>query len=328
MTFNAGSGLTNLRDYGVLVRDANNIHLGALFDSAMMDTLRDEIVFQVDHNLVNNEFVYYHASGNAEIGGLVTGKRYRVFVVDDSTIKLQDVGQALPSDSVSRAAFSGQTISSTLNSHGLADGDAVTYVLPKPKEFSSFLVDVTVNDANDPPITEDFQNKIFLDDHGFNTGNAAVYRAGGTPTIDIARPDSLVNGNTYFVIKVDNDHIQLAEDLCKALGTCIDDKGTLDTDDDDEVIPQEALNLIRESDSISPDVLVVHTLRRLADEPIGGLVEGRVYFVTESTRRHRQRRAHRLLEPVRAAARGRRRQRSVRRARVRAGSRVDEGPER
>jgi hypothetical protein len=91
----------------VIVRDANTIHLGGQFDGAAVNTLNDTITIN-NHNLQTGDFVYYHNNGLSSVGGLGTGERYRVFVVDKNTIKLQVPGQATPSTTVGLGNISGR----------------------------------------------------------------------------------------------------------------------------------------------------------------------------------------------------------------------------
>ncbi len=73
----------------------------------------------------------------------------------------------------------------------------------------------TASVTADGPIPAD--TEIDLPNHGFATGNAVVYRAGGGTPIG-----GLVDGQTYYVIAVDPNHIQLASTSANATaGTAI-----------------------------------------------------------------------------------------------------------
>ena len=106
------NGLTDGRQYGVIVVDNDTLQLGVVFSGAQVDPLRDEIKFgsfvpnppgadgvspgtttfvPSPHNLETGDAVYYYApSGGTAVGGLISGKRYIVFVVDAFTLKLLD----------------------------------------------------------------------------------------------------------------------------------------------------------------------------------------------------------------------------------------------
>ena len=264
-----GGGLTEGRAHGVIVRDDLSVHLGAGFQGTRVDTQTDTITFgfttsggsftPTSHNLQTGDIVYYFSGEAAAVGGLTNGERYRVHKVDDTSIKLLAEGVTALSKTVTRGGIWGSTITT---SHGFRNGDAVTYHAVAPKEFSAGQVDVVQADGE---FVQADNNRIFLAAHGFVTGDRVIYRTDGAG-IDIAGAGALVNGETYFVRRIDANNLQLATSLANATGVGAGGAST----------PVVVLNLVRDADDTS-----IHSLRRAADEPIGNLVDGQVYFVRD-----------------------------------------------
>ncbi len=282
----SGGGLTNEREYSVVVRDANTVHLGGNWSGAV-NTVFDTI-FLPNHRFVSGDPVYYHANGPTSVGGLQTGKRYIVNVVDENTIKLKDPAVTTPDSVFSRGAVSGSPTTIT-NNHSFQNGDAVTYRLVEPALFTAALIDVNVTNTAPFTFVVDNQDRIFIENHGFTAGQRVVYRTDGTNPIVVSGGPNLVDGDVYFVVNggttslgtfpgftSDPNYIRLARTLNEAIGF-IDDKGTPDPADD-EYVPPSPMDLVR--DANNPDL---HSLRREANEPLSGLTEGRVYFVVNST---------------------------------------------
>ena len=289
----AVGGLVDLRKYGTIVRDDFSLYLGATFEGVSVNELTDTIEFgslvpdlatsdPTDvkflpgaHRLETGNFVYYFSNGATAVDGLISGKRYRVFKVDESRLKLQDPLLGTPSITfgVFGSTASGDTISV---SHSFNENDPVTYHAQAPKVFISTLVDATVSDDE---ITPSDNEEIYIESHGFPVnGTPVVYRVSGGPAIALETGGSLVHLGTYYVIRLDANRIQLADSPCHATGCFFENDP--DTDDDDVTIPQTALRLL--PDKTSPADRAQHSLRRSSFEPIGGLVENRVYFVTDA----------------------------------------------
>ncbi|HYU83298.1 MAG TPA: hypothetical protein VEK80_00720, partial [Kribbellaceae bacterium] len=266
-------GLESGRQYGVIVPAGNTVtvQLGAAFDGASVDPLTDTITFTSAHNLETGDFVFYNAFGTA-VGGLVSGRRYRVFKVDDQRIKLLDPATPEQSVTVPGSAVNGSTVT-VGGGNPFGTGTPVTYHAPGPTgSFTSMLVDAQV-DGNLNPVrvilpggrseigTED-NNTIYIaqdrdgdgivEDHDIQTGQALRYDTTGTPI------GGLVPGHTYFAIRVDARRIRLSETV----------NG-----------PAIALNPDKSPAARS----VVHTLQRDRDRPLPNLVDGRVYFAVNST---------------------------------------------
>ncbi|MET0448206.1 MAG: hypothetical protein ABW004_07350, partial [Aeromicrobium sp.] len=140
--------------------------------------------------------------------------------------------------------------------------------------FYSTRVDIVV-DADGRPIqvgnpptfqTQD-NNAIAVRAHGLQTGDAVVYRSTGGAL------GGLAQNTTYWVIRLDDNRILLADSACHALGTCDDGGGGL--------IP--VTNLALSPDLSADGVKVVHQLFAPGQQPIAGLRNGGTYRVCDRT---------------------------------------------
>ena len=78
VTYNAGpfgsiGGITDGRQYNIIINGTKVIQLGATFDGATIDTATDEIVFTKPHLLEDGDMVYYFG----DVGGLTSGTKYK-----------------------------------------------------------------------------------------------------------------------------------------------------------------------------------------------------------------------------------------------------------
>lgn len=73
----SGGGLENDRQYTVIKRDDNTVHLGASFAGGSVNTTNDTINFDFKNNFKTGDFVYYHPE--PPVGGVYLAK---VNVVD------------------------------------------------------------------------------------------------------------------------------------------------------------------------------------------------------------------------------------------------------
>ncbi len=171
----------------------------------------------------------------------------------------------------------------TLANHGFVEGQAVTYRSGAAFTFPTENVDVKVvpisyRDANDVLVNSfdlergrgkaaihyENTNNIFLLRHNLATGDAVTYRAEG-PAIG-----GLVDGNTYFVIKINDNEIQLARSYYEAMGLNFDNRGTPDPNDDILAIPVTPIAI----SSAGPQG-ARHSLAR----NLSGLNHDQVYYV-------------------------------------------------
>jgi hypothetical protein len=141
------------------------------------------------HGYVTGEVVQYASSGQ-DISGLSSGSNYYVIVVDANTIQL-----ALSAED----AYAGNAIALDPPTAGATDTETLTPATPDTPTVS----------FNPSPVRP-AGNTFALPSHGFVTGQAVVYTAGG------AAMGGLTSGATYYVIVVDADMIRLASSAANA----------------------------------------------------------------------------------------------------------------
>ena len=155
------------------------------------------------HNLLDGDSVYYFApAGGTAVGGLVSGQRYIVNVVDAYTLKLLLPGTVEKAVSLpaSQVCYDSATNVGTINAaNTFAEGDAVTYHAPPVRSFGSGAVELAVggngqpqrNADNTPIYTNDDTiflgsnpdaNGNFQTGHGYATGDQITYTASGGNT--------------------------------------------------------------------------------------------------------------------------------------------------
>ncbi|TVS20477.1 MAG: hypothetical protein EA424_03780, partial [Planctomycetaceae bacterium] len=257
-------GLESGRRLGVLPVTDASFRLGALVRSATVDPERDQIGFAGPHNLLDGDRVIYEqAAGQAIIGGLVHGKTYEVVDIDGRSLKLIDPDNrpAAPKD------FSGSNIADntiTLNNHGFANLQAVTYRAPQAIQFTTRSVDVKGDAATgeEDPYEALNNDRIYIPGHGFTNGQEVIYRA--EPTSEPIQ--GLTNGTHYFVIVRSTNEIQLAATYDQAVGN---------SSDPENPIPVQPISLTAAENSEN----ITLSLRRVTDQAIGGLEYGRTYYV-------------------------------------------------
>ena len=276
------TGLVNGRTYGVIVPmdslgapQPNALQLGVSFNSsqaaAQVNLVNDTITFPVAHNLQTGDLVVYRAgSGNAEVGGLSDGTTYVVQVIDSKTIKLLPQSQPFAPLSFTGADLANNTI--TITGNGFADGQAVTYSAPQATTFNASVVNVVLTSGvlTSSPAAYD----IFIGtSNPFRAGDEVIYTASGTPI------NGLVSGNRYWVIydPTNPDFIQLAASYAQAVGSPGDPSAN-------PPVAATAPTPIQISASTASGASsVIHSLLKVTDQPIGGLVDGVTYYVANAT---------------------------------------------
>ena len=164
-------------------------------DTSTVTTTTDTLHIAA-HGLNTGDEVEYSNGGGAGIGGLVSGggTKYYVIKVDANTIKLAtSVDDA---DAGIAEAFT-STGNDQQSLHVSSTGASIAVAMSA----------VTV----DNPLADTI---AFASNHGMSTGDAVVYRNGGGTSIG-----GLVDGETYYVIKVDATHVRLAATLSDATAT-------------------------------------------------------------------------------------------------------------
>lgn len=227
-------GLTQGGQYGVLKVVGNSVTLGASISK--VDPTTGTLSFSAPHNLQAGQTVIYSVdAGGTAAGGLTPGQAYTVNVIDNSTVKLLPVGSTPTGVTVSGASVTGNSI---IASNSFADGNLVTYRTPAALNFNSGDgsttgdINIAVDGSgapktsnNNPVYTND--NTIFLGTidkdsngnvvsdvgHGLSTGDAVLY----TPS-DAGHSIVAGGAGIYYVIKIDNHRIQLADSYDHAVG--------------------------------------------------------------------------------------------------------------
>ncbi|MCC6629565.1 MAG: hypothetical protein IT340_19470, partial [Chloroflexi bacterium] len=253
-------GLVADRSYGVIVFGDTTIRLGAPFLGSDVDDAFDTIRFATQHGFsTGDQLQYGHFSGDGgtDVGGLTNGQSYYVRVIDPLTIKLgstlAQVTQSLKSFAPSAVDNDANAI--TLNSHGFADGQAVTYRAPRTATFQGYVVD-------------DVADKIAIgpapNGNDFATGERVTYTVTGVDGRSPVALGGLGNGGSYYVYRVDPDTIKLSAAPIKNDGTDV------------------FVNLTRSEGADQS----MHRLVRFGERAITGLEDGHTYYVERIDANH------------------------------------------
>lgn len=154
----------------------------AVSDSGAVDTDNDTITVLDAVELATGHRVTYSAVG-AAIGGLTDGATYFAIRLSDSNSSQNSFQLA----ATQADALNGIAIDLTTVGSGSGSGN---------------------HSVTSDPIHND---ELAIRNHGFETGQAVTYRADGAPSA------GLVDGDTYFVIRQDENRLQLANRRSDAL---------------------------------------------------------------------------------------------------------------
>ncbi len=211
VTYNTGAdanaavgGLVEGRNYQVIVQSDTAVKLGAVFSSTTVDAIKDEIHFDTEHGFSDGQRVIYHAAGNNPIAGLVDNQAYFVRVIDAQTIKLANSASAatVAPKSFLSTAVAPATDQITLNGHGFANNQAVTYRTAGAEQFEGSAVEQAGADL------------ITINGHGFITGDQVKYSIRDLVIENPNKPPAAITGlaadQIYYVIRIDDNHIKLA----------------------------------------------------------------------------------------------------------------------
>ncbi|MDZ7965043.1 MAG: DUF4347 domain-containing protein [Nostoc sp. DedSLP03] len=199
-------GLANGTNYQVIKVDNQTIKLGSEFDASQINVQANTIKFSYNHAFQNGQQVIYEAVGGAAIGGLTSGTSYYVKVLDSKTIQLVPTW---PEPQVTQGAKLSDITSNqiTINAHGFNNGDAITY---QSRSAQFTVVNTIPQDAkgqnNIFNLEADIKDKNTINSakHGFDDGEEVIYSTVG------AAIGGLVNGQKYFVKKVDDNNFKLS----------------------------------------------------------------------------------------------------------------------
>ncbi|MBS0265303.1 MAG: M10 family metallopeptidase C-terminal domain-containing protein, partial [Planctomycetes bacterium] len=192
---NAGGKILVVAGFDDPSADSSNQSLGDAksFTNANVGTTTDTITL-ANHGFQTGDAVTYRDGNLPGITGLVSNQIYYVIRVDANTIKLATT-QDNAGDGIAISL-----LSSGNSAQSLLKSDGVTSVGFLPAA-------VVIHNQNSDTIS-------FSSAHGLNTGDAIVYRADAGNAIG-----GLVNGETYYVIRVDSDTIRVAATLQDALAS-------------------------------------------------------------------------------------------------------------
>ncbi len=158
-------------------------------DPSQVSVTDNAIVFEGSTGLVTGDQIVYHANGGTPIGGLVDGQAYYVLVLNSTTVKLASSLSNLYSDTVIPLGSTGNSAQTFFKANAPAA--------------------LTFNPAGGQTLSG---NQLqFTSPHNLATGDTVVYRNNGGPNI------GLVDGQTYYVIRIDAYTIELAATESDAL---------------------------------------------------------------------------------------------------------------
>ena len=206
------------------------LQLGSIFNAGTgVSASGRTITFTTPDLFLTGDPVHLDAMGNTPVGGLSTSTTYYVRTINANTIELYTslADATSPAVSVQSNTVTGTTVDAN---NSFTPNEAVSYQPQPAVPFSTGLVDVayqTDASGNIVPYSTNptvlFQDassawNIFLGQdttgdgipdtgHNFQTGDAVVYHADRRRATVIS---PLVNGQIYYVIRVDQWSIQLA----------------------------------------------------------------------------------------------------------------------
>ena len=181
------------------VEEANNT--APKFDATAIgsDLLANELDLGYAHGFLNGDTVIYENGGDQSIGGLLSGQRYFIKVVDATTVQL--------AAEVTGVAINFDALVATGTQHNLrlavTDNDA-----SGPNHNFGRVFDPSAS------VIDSFESIDLGYEHGFKNGQAVVYLAGGGEPIG-----GLQDGKVYYVVTVADKptSIQLAAAVTDAL---------------------------------------------------------------------------------------------------------------
>ncbi len=276
-------GLEDQRAYNVIKIDDNTLKLGDQFVSANVDGATDRISFAQAHSFKTGDEVIYDNGGGANTGGLTSGNRYFVQVINGSTIQLFASKADASADPVVFAAGAVNADKITLPAGAsFSDGQVVTYAT-SGANFDDSIVGVRVNaDGTRTAVPNTiFFGTDYFKTHALNTGERIRYHTENKPLT------GLVNDTDYFVINNGDGSISLAASAAAAaagtrltfsvaptdhaLGTNSFTSADVSNDNNGGVIKLASLAGLSTGQQLTYDAQ--------SGVAIGGLVDGADYFI-------------------------------------------------
>ncbi|MCP4888787.1 MAG: hypothetical protein GY904_19505, partial [Planctomycetaceae bacterium] len=246
-----------------------------------VDTGNNSILFNEAHRLLDGQRVVYQADansggqGNQSVGGLVSGESYYVIVVSEFEIQL------------SRTSDTGWNRDLFTNYVSIADGavELTSGATGSTESLHRFVVQNT-------DVEEDW---IVSENHELWTGQAFTYELKTGPAIG-----GLVEGQTYYAVRLDADRFRVADSLENASLAAGGGEGWVDLlsvgeSNTNQAVRYETFVYPFEADRSSPVVDTVANTIEVIDhgmtsgrqvnyqtsggEPIGGLADAETYNV-------------------------------------------------
>ncbi|TAK78891.1 MAG: hypothetical protein EPO12_11675, partial [Aquabacterium sp.] len=250
-------GLVADKTYGVIVIDNTTVKLGNPFTDDEVDDAFDTVHFANPHGLKTGDTIVYGytGAGASAIGGLANNQIYYVRVIDAETVKLgTSLAQVTaPLKGFGTAAVNATTETITLAGHNFADGAAVTFRGPRTAKFNGFSVDENAD-------------KLFIgpaaNGNDFQTGDRVTYTVTGVNGKPATAIGGLGNNGSYYVLRVDANSVKLSTT-------------PLVFDPDTNTWNGSFVNLSR-SDGAD---ISQHSLTRYGEKAVGGLTDGKTYYV-------------------------------------------------
>lgn len=229
--YSVASGQANPIATVVGVRqDTSNIAVSLTVNALTAITPLSRTVSYTGHGLVTGDTVLYNTGGGSAIGGLTNLSTYYVIRADADKFKLAtslanaeaDIAIAITAGVGTSHTFTDNTVKDyvtllqTKEQKLLANQLVAGNILTKTdNSVSLYLGPYSVFNGSSAVTIDVANNTIALAAHPFTTGDQVVYTNGGGSTIPTSG-NTLVSGNTYFVIRVTSNQIKLATTLLNA----------------------------------------------------------------------------------------------------------------
>ncbi len=274
-------------DYYVYVVDSNNIKLALTETDALNGTNLLDLTIGSDDVIHGFSYIQEDSVTRMDnpIAGLSNQEVYYVVVLDENRFMLTE------------------TAAEAINAKpvGLSGGEVIDVTQPTAGGNHTFSNErfLSFDGSDDTVVNEEEDTITFTTNHGLITGQSVTYFSDPTSS-DPTLGNGVIYGETYYVIKVDDDTIQLAESLADATaGIAISltvGQGTsheLSTFEEFETFnPQNTTTItfqevavLRENEelfSFKDHGLATGdriTYSNNNNENIGGLTDGEVYYV-------------------------------------------------
>ncbi|MDF2732934.1 MAG: repeat-containing protein, partial [Desertimonas sp.] len=290
----------NLQDRSINVivgSDPKSLQLGMSFgfdnpatadineQTVVVDPVTDIIDFgNRSHHFETGDIVVYQPNGTA-IGGLPAGT-YKVFKIDAFRLKLQSLSVDVTNPPT--LIIDGPDVDQIAHriNGSFSNDQYVTYHAPTNVwSFTRSFVDVT--DCSPLPCAGSNNDVIYIGRDRTGDGNADDHNLFSGDRVFYSSSDplgGLSNGVNYYAIRVDSLNIKLATTYCNARGIALGGNGVCNSSPetgvagDDGLVGSASVVAIGLDPSQSADG-VTHTLTHSPNFEIGGLDDGRGYYV-------------------------------------------------